>query len=828
MVCVCGLAAARGVAYGDDSLVLHYTFDKDYGNDGRIVKGRYLDEFDGRRGVLRLDGKESFINCGKSDSLYVGGDTTFEMWVRLNGPIENRFALIFGDVPNRSFAFQVAGYQSLVLYYRYDDPVHGWEQMVVPVDRNILSEKWSHIAVVVEYPRCRFYHNGVLVNDVFLPIPAIGRMGNLAKQIGGKKGACCPIDLDEFRLYRRALTAEEVAAHAKNKEIESPQTAELAVEPDWYGDTVTLRLSCKGAKYRGGAAEVTLLHGDGTHAATPRKTTLKEAFKGSARYVASVEFPLGDLKGKSLDGAASLFAADGKPIGKVYRHAFLKKPDWVHTNEGYSDKVPPPWTPVEAERKSDGVEVRVWGRGYFFSPSAFLQRVETQGKNILASPVTLKARVDGRAVAWNKGRITLKGTSRTAASLDQAVESDAATLRVNTRIEYDGYMIFDCVVRSRRTVSLDGLTLEIPLKTRYAKLCYGDRVLPKNRKIPMAAWYRGMVKGDLAFRFSGNIWLGDEERGLVWQAESDEDWHYADEQKAIEILPRGDTTTFKAHLVDVPTKLAAGESLRYKFVLQATPIKPLLRDPWDLRVARQEPWGRAFNLPDRRTNGVPTLQYLKSAGFRHIFYRVADIWPYPIPVHKPFARALHRLIDETHASGLKLYPYLIHERFPVMAPEFDLNGLRMAKRPTRWYVQGGPPRRNHPRPGPLVIEYGSNSQACLFMCAKSKALQDMYIHSLARRLDEYGDDGVYLDGTTAIVPCENELHGCGYRDGNGKIRPNEANLHRGETKKARRGGGRSCFLWAEFRRTGLRRHAVDRGAVVALAGEGREEGAHGG
>ena len=44
--------------------------------------------------------------------------------------------------------------------------------------------------------------------------------------------------------------------------------------------------------------------------------------------------------------------------------------------------------------------------------------------------------------------------------------------------------------------------------------------------------------------------------------------------------------------------------------------------------------------------------------------------------------------------------------------------------------------------------------------AKSKALQDSYIHCLAKRLDEYGDDGVYLDGSAAFVPCQNMLHGC--------------------------------------------------------------------
>ena len=50
-------------------------------------------------------------------------------------------------------------------------------------------------------------------------------------------------------------------------------------------------------------------------------------------------------------------------------------------------------------------------------------------------------------------------------------------------------------------------------------------------------------------------------------------------------------------------------------------------------------------------------------------------------------------------------------------------------------------------------------------CPKSMAAQDAYVHSLAQRLDLFGDDGVYLDGTVSSPPCRNTMHGCGYSDG---------------------------------------------------------------
>ena len=44
------------------------------------------------------------------------------------------------------------------------------------------------------------------------------------------------------------------------------------------------------------------------------------------------------------------------------------------------------------------------------------------------------------------------------------------------------------------------------------------------------------------------------------------------------------------------------------------------------------------------------------------------------------------------------------------------------------------------------------------------------MYSLQQRLEEFNENGVYLDGTVHIGPlCFNEEHGCGYRDEDGKL-----------------------------------------------------------
>jgi hypothetical protein len=785
---LCSLAVGRHTlaqqAASDPSLVLHYTFDypPSFDNTGNIVKdhsgyGNHgvarnvpesRREVNGRFGVMRFGGEKTFIECGTDESLYFDGDMTFEMWVRLNGLVKPLWALLFGDDYNFTFGYQ--GGENLRLWYSGD-----LGSMIAPVDNTIINNDWSHIAVVVEYPRCRIYRNGELVRDQYLPMKGIKQVRNAMTYLAGRPDACCPVDLDEFRVYRRALTAAEIAAHAKDQQIAPVAVDELAVEPHWYEDKLAVRLSCKGTDYSGHVAEVTLLKCDyQTHVAPPQRVELTEWANGTGRYVATAVFGLSQLNMTSVDVRVRFLDGDGNEVKTMRRHASLRKPQWVDTREGYSDIVMPPYTPMETNTQASGkIDVHVWGRRYVFGSSPFLQRIDADDVELLAEPIALDGRIDGEAIAWQPARPSLVDSSQTHVSLEQSSSSGPLTLKINTSIEYDGYIIFDCELTAQRAVTLDELTLHWPVPTHFATLCLGMYAYPHDPDIPMAKNHSGAVDGDLSFRFSPNIWLGNEERGLLWQAESDQYWRNADEQQAIQILPRGETTMFRANWVAVPTELAAGETLHYKFALCATPTKPVLRDAWDMRIVRSDPYGEDLNLPDRMTDGKPTLEYYADAGIGHLFYQAHDICPYPTPVTEGYAEALRRLVEETHAAGLKLYPYLFHARVPVNIPEFDINGLHMVQYPLLSWAWGGvvPPPNYPGYHSDIFTEYGSKAQGVVIFCTKSMALQDAYIHSLAERFDEFGEDGVYLDGTGFTDPCTNTLHGCGYVDEDGKMHP---------------------------------------------------------
>ncbi len=98
-----------------------------------------------------------------------------------------------------------------------------------------------------------------------------------------------------------------------------------------------MRLSCLGTDLTNHSAEMVLLDGSEDPVVTAQKVAITEAFSGSGRYVASARWPLKNLKGRFLDGVARIHSPDGGLVQTVYRHVFLKKPQWVHSPEGNSD-----------------------------------------------------------------------------------------------------------------------------------------------------------------------------------------------------------------------------------------------------------------------------------------------------------------------------------------------------------------------------------------------------------------------------------------------------------------------------------------------------------
>ena len=133
-------------------------------------------------------------------------------------------------------------------------------------------------------------------------------------------------------------------------------------------------------------------------------------------------------------------------------------------------------------------------------------------------------------------------------------------------------------------VTVEELLLEMPIRPEHARYLYhfpGQWGSVANSGfLPADGW---------SHAFKPFVWLGDEDRGLAWFCESDENWSPADPNRALTIDARDDRVVFCCHLIERPTVLAG--PLKYTFGFQATPVKNPEKTVWDYRITHSGNYG---------------------------------------------------------------------------------------------------------------------------------------------------------------------------------------------------------------------------------------------
>ncbi len=280
------------------------------------------------------------------------------------------------------------------------------------------------------------------------------------------------------------------------------------------------------------------------------------------------------------------------------------QPEWLGSRAGMSDEVLPPWTPVEVS----GPKVDVWGRTYTFGDLPLPASIVTRKTEVLAAPITLAAVADGEKLAWTGLRLQTAESKPHRAQL--AAEADSAGLRCagTVSVEYDGMVRCDFkLVPKRNAVSLDRLTLEVPIRPEYAKYlhywpgrwgsCANSMALPEEG-------YRG--------GFKPFFWLGDEWRGLAWFSESDRGFSNAEEDGVIDVRREADAVVLRVHVVTGPQRVSVHEPLEYTFGFQATPVKPAQPDVWDYRICHMG----AYGLEERTLVEPTSIRYPAEGNLR--------------------------------------------------------------------------------------------------------------------------------------------------------------------------------------------------------------------
>ena len=552
-----------------------------------------------------------------------------------------------------------------------------------------------------------------------------------------------------------------------NSKDVSPRKVTVRVFTSYGEGEVTALIDITGDRFRvqGGRIELSLVHlGSGKILGT-RTVPLDEAVRRREARFSLPEKYWGTyaFRARVFDRNGIAFLTDllhDRSVGEL---------PWLGSREGMDRGVPEPWSPLTVHRTDADANVSCWGRRHRFDGRSLVGSIVSGGVELLGGPVRLVLRDENEGNCWEAGtfRFVSQGPEQVIL-VQEFVSSRGISVSAWAEVDFDGVIRFDVALHAEEETVLKGLDLEIPIRAEVAKYLYyfpgrwgsaeNSGALPK-RTVSMA--------------FHPYFWIGDEERGLSWFAESDQNWISRNPQKAVEIRREDGNTVLRLHLVSLPIRLKpsngigsavarsgeesppiwkAPDIFRYEFGLQATPVKPITADAWDHRIMCIIP--QTQGVTPRLTVSDDLLDAFVKAGVRTVvlFEGWADAEGY---VETPHEEAVRRIVAACHARGLKILLYFGFLLSDIAPPWRDM-GKDCIVLPKKGY----PVYTYHPQP----------VQAAWDVCLNSQ-WQDLLVEGIAKAIERFDIDGLYLDGTEYPFACCNTEHGCGKTTSDGSVAP---------------------------------------------------------
>lgn len=207
-------------APANERLVAHWSFDEGGGDVARDLTGNgHRATLNGPQWVrsprghaLRFDGVDDIVTYADVDSMNLEGDLTLMVWVKTRASeASDTNRLIFGDSGagvERNLNLRISSYD--VIMFEWAD---GTRNAILRADADLLDGSWKHLAVVADSGarQITMFVDGEPVAGMRMPLP-ISRAPTPGRMSGQWAGGCFKGDLDDIRLYDRALSAAEVRA----------------------------------------------------------------------------------------------------------------------------------------------------------------------------------------------------------------------------------------------------------------------------------------------------------------------------------------------------------------------------------------------------------------------------------------------------------------------------------------------------------------------------------------------------------------------------------------------------------------------------------------
>jgi hypothetical protein len=298
--------------------------------------------------------------------------------------------------------------------------------------------------------------------------------------------------------------------------------------------------------------------------------------------------PLPDLPDGKYSAKLTVVGKDDVVLREIPSEFSKENPatkfKWWNTSAGNIEKVISPWTPVKVK----GQVLSVWGRTMTIGDAGLPTQVSSQGRDLFTAPAVLRAELsDGKTVVAKGKKVKI------ASAADYRVVADAnaklGDIDVTSRVtaEFDGMYKVEMTLKPRGKVDVKSLKMVVPLDASIAGYVFGKAegiregfnmgYLPKDKKGLIWDSKKVSSQAMVIGSFIPYVWVGNQEAGICWFADSDQGWVPSPKTPSIELVREGKTLDMVFNLISESVTLDAPRTITFAF--QASPAKAL-KGPW--------------------------------------------------------------------------------------------------------------------------------------------------------------------------------------------------------------------------------------------------------
>lgn len=290
------------------------------------------------------------------------------------------------------------------------------------------------------------------------------------------------------------------------------------------------------------------------------------------------------------EGAYTVTLESTTKSGKTFtcpRSFAVQEFPWQKAQVGLERVIIPPFVPLQVKNE---IEVHALETGYRAS-GILWDKIFAQGENILAEPVELL--INGEKFVCSEPKVVSQEKDRVVIESEGIYEN--LKVKVIQDYDYDGFCFVTLNFNAADVVSIQSLSLNIPLQSKFVSLFNTNLFSNETRALGAhrldvpdqqgTVWSSSdagkLYGGSLAFdiNFQQYFWFGGVYKGFCWLLESGHRYFSHDvEIPAQRLVRNGDKTTLTIDFINQLTTWPKGKIATMEMGFQPTPVKPVAKE----------------------------------------------------------------------------------------------------------------------------------------------------------------------------------------------------------------------------------------------------------